>query len=76
MERNLAKIWKEWGRSFDLYAMATELYKIPEPVQCTTFLHVAGPAAQRVYATLTSADDEKDKLQGSSGTENQVQAVL
>ena len=63
MEGNLAKNWKEWGRSFDVYAMATELYKKPEPVQCATFLHMAGPAAQRVYATLTFADDEKDKLQ-------------
>ena len=63
MEGNLAKNWKEWGRSFDLYAMATELYKKPEPVQCATFVHVAGPAAQRVYATLTFADDKKDKLQ-------------
>ncbi|XP_038075960.1 uncharacterized protein K02A2.6-like [Patiria miniata] len=63
LEGNLAKNWKEWVRSFELYAMATELQKKPEPVQCATFLHVAGPAAQRVYATLTFADDEKDKLQ-------------
>ena len=34
-----------------------------QKIQCNVFLHVAGPAAQKVFSTWTNPDDEKDKME-------------
>ena len=34
-----------------------------QKIQCNVFLHVAGPAAQKVFSTWTIPDDEKDKIE-------------
>ena len=63
LDGNVAKNWKVWLRSWDLFAQATELSNKDEPVQCATFLHVAGIQAQEVYATFTMPDADKKKIQ-------------
>jgi hypothetical protein len=52
LEGNLAENFKEWIQSFELYLTATGIEEKAEKVQVATFLHVAGPDAQRVYNTF------------------------
>ena len=60
---NLLTNYEEWLRSFEVYATASENVEKSEKIQCNTFLHVAGPEAQKVFATFKFADQEKDKIE-------------
>jgi hypothetical protein len=60
---NVSRNYEEWLRSFEFFAIATELSKKGEPVQCATFLHVAGPESHQIHSTMTFADDERDKIE-------------
>ncbi len=62
LEGNVSLNWKTWKRSWTLFTTATELGKKDEDIQCATFLHVAGAAAQQVFETLTFSAAEKDKI--------------
>ena len=57
-EGNLAENFKEWIQSFELYLTATGIEEKAEKVQVATFLHVAGPDAQRVYNTFNIVADD------------------
>ena len=59
---NVSEQWKSFKRAWELFALATQLDSKPEPVQVATFLTVCGPQAQRIFATLTFQDNEKDRL--------------
>ena len=63
LEGNIAKNWKEFIRAYDLFSLASEIDAKDEKVQCATFLHVAGPQAQEIYATFTFPEAEKDKIE-------------
>ena len=62
LQGNIAQNYKDWYRMYDIYAIATGVAEKAEKVQCNVFLHVAGPAAQKVYATMTFSETEKDKI--------------
>ena len=59
---NVAENWKVWYRSWNIFACASELGEKTEPVQCATFLHVAGNQAQHVHSSWTFADGEIDRI--------------
>ena len=59
---NVANNWTTWHRSWKIYKTALELSATDEAIQCAAFLHVAGPTAQRVYASWTLAAGEEDKI--------------
>ena len=63
LDGNIAKNWKDFIRAYDLFALASEIDAKDEKVQCATFLHVAGPQAQEIYATFTFPEAEKDKIE-------------
>ena len=62
LQGNVSKNWKDWIRAYKLYALAAELRKKNEDVQCTTFLHVAGPAIQEIHASMTLFPEDQDKV--------------
>ena len=55
-------VWKSWYRSWTFYKTAKEFSEKSGAIQCATFLHVAGPAAQHVYASWTIATKDKDDI--------------
>ena len=64
LDGNVAQNWKEFRRSWELFALAAELNKKDEPVQVATFLHVAGTVAQQVFDTFQFADaDDRKKIE-------------
>ena len=63
LDGNISKNWNEFIRAWELYSLATKMDEKPEKVQCTTFLHVAGPQAQEIYATFTFTEAEKDIIE-------------
>ena len=58
LQGNVSKSWKEWIWAYKLYALVAELKKKSEDIQCATFLHVAGPAAQEMHAMTFSSEDQ------------------
>ncbi len=62
LEGNVAGNWKDFIASYRIYATATGVDSKEEKIQCATFLHVAGPQAQKVFQTMTIADANKDKI--------------
>ena len=62
LDGNISANWKNWHRSWTIFKIASELSEKTQAVQCAAFLHVAGPAAQHVFASWTLEDTEKDKI--------------
>ena len=62
IENKTSKVYSEWLRAYDIFAIATGVDQKDEKVQCNVFLHVAGEAAQKVFATFTFGDSEADKI--------------
>lgn len=62
LQGNLSENWKSWIRRFELYCIASGIDEKTEPVQCATFLHVAGEEAIKVSNTFVFRDEEKDKI--------------
>ena len=60
---NLSQNFRDWHRSYQIYAIASGVSEKSQKIQCNVFLHVAGPAAQKVFSTWTIPDDEKDKTE-------------
>ena len=60
---NLSQNFRDWHRSYQIYAIASGVSEKSQKIQCNVFLHVAGPAAQKVFSTWTIPDDEKDKIE-------------
>ena len=46
----------------DILQNASELLEKSDTIQCSTFLHMAGPAAQHVYESWTIANEDKDGI--------------
>ena len=59
---NLSQNFRDWHRSYQIYSIASGVSEKSQKIQCNVFLHVAGPAAQKVFSTWTIPDDEKDKI--------------
>lgn len=62
LEGNLQANYRNWIRSFEIYNIASGVDLKDQKIQCNVFLHVAGPEAQKVHATMEFADEEKDKI--------------
>ena len=62
MEGDMASNWKRWYRSFEIYSHAAGISTKPERVQCSVFLHVAGPEAQELCTQFKMDEDQQDKL--------------
>jgi hypothetical protein len=60
---NVNKEFKDWIRSYEIYAIANEIDSKDEKVQCNIFLHVAGSDVQKLYSTWEFTDTQKDKIQ-------------
>ena len=60
---NLSQNLRDWHRSYQIYAIANGVSEKSQKIQCNIFLHVAGPAAQKVFSTWTIPDDKKDKIE-------------
>ena len=60
---DLSQNFRDWHRSYQIYAIASGVSEKSQKIQCNVFLHVAGPAAQKVFSTWTIPDDEKDKIE-------------
>ena len=61
LNENLSQNFREWHRSYQTYAIARGGSGKSQRIQCNVFLHVAGPAAQKVFTTSTIPVDENDK---------------
>ena len=59
---NLQEEYLNWIGQYEIYAVATGVSEKAETVQCSVFLHVAGPEAQAVAKTFTFTNEEKDKI--------------
>ena len=62
-EGHLASNWKRWYRAYDHYTIAVGASGKAERVQCSLFLHVAGPEAQTLQTQFTYESDEEEKIQ-------------
>ena len=62
LQGTVSKNWKDFIRSYDIYAIASGVATQDEEVQCNVFLHVAGPEAQRVHATMNIPSGELNKI--------------
>ena len=62
MEGDMNSNWKKWHRSFEIYAHAAGVSAKPGHIQCSVFLHVAGPEAQELYTQFNLDTDQQDKL--------------
>ena len=51
LNENLSQDFRDWHGSYQLYAIATGVSENSQKIQCNVFLHVAGPAAQKVFST-------------------------
>ncbi|CAM1314265.1 Uncharacterised protein r2_g2480 [Pycnogonum litorale] len=60
---NVAQNYRVWLQRFELYSLASGLSQRDEKVQCTTFLHVAGTEAIKVFNTFDFQDVERDKME-------------
>ena len=59
---NISASYKEWIRTYEIYAIASGVAEKTEKIQCNVFLHVAGPEAQKIHSTMTFTEDEADKI--------------
>ena len=59
MEVNIAINWKDWKRTWEIYATAIELDEKNDKLKIATLLHVAGPQAQALFETLPLSAAEK-----------------
>ena len=48
---NLSQNFRDWHRSYEIYATASGVSEKSQKIQYNVFLHVAGPAAQKVFST-------------------------
>ncbi|XP_064646909.1 uncharacterized protein LOC135499855 [Lineus longissimus] len=62
LEGNLQANYRNWIRSFEVYSIASGVADKAEVVQCNVFLHVAGPEAQKVHATMEFAEADVDQI--------------
>lgn len=62
LSSNIGSNYRNWFRAYEIYALATGVDSKDEKIQCAIFLHVAGLEAQKVHATMTFTDAEKDKI--------------
>ena len=53
LNRNLSQNFRDWHRSYQIYAIASGVSEKSQKIQCNVFLHVAGPVAQKVFSTWT-----------------------
>ena len=60
---NLSQNFRDWHRSYQIYAIASCVTEKSQKTRCNVFLHVAEAAAQKVLSTWTIPDDEKDKIE-------------
>jgi hypothetical protein len=59
---HLLKRCRSSTNGFEFYLTATGIEEKAEKVQVATFLHVAGPDAQRVYNTFDIVADDREKI--------------
>ena len=59
---NVSQNYKDWIKSYEIYAIASGVIEKDELIQCNIFLHVAGPAAQKIHSNMEFSDDDKDKI--------------
>ena len=50
-------------RSYQIYAIASDVSEKSQKIQCNVFLHVTGRASQKVFSIWTIPDDEKDQIE-------------
>jgi hypothetical protein len=62
LEGNLQANYRNWIRSFEICSVASGVDAKDEKVQCNVFLHVAGPEAQKIHATMEFAEADVDKI--------------
>jgi hypothetical protein len=62
IDNKTTKVYSEWLRAYEIFSIATGVDEKDEKIQCNVFLHVAGEAAQKVYATFTFAEGEVNKI--------------
>ncbi len=62
LQGNICQNYKDWIRSFEIYSIAGGTSEKSELVQCNTFLHVAGPSAQKVFSTFKFDVGDVDKI--------------
>jgi hypothetical protein len=59
---NLQEQYAKWIDQYNIYAKATGVTGKDEAVQCSVFLHVAGPEAQEIAQTFVFPEEQKDKI--------------
>lgn len=52
--------WQTWIQKFDLYLITTGIAEKSDKVKCTTFLHMAGDDAIKVFNAIDFDDDVDD----------------
>ena len=62
LETNASSNWTAWIRAFEYYAAAVGMSSKTERVQCCLFMHIAGPEAQKVYASMDIQPGNNDKI--------------
>ena len=62
LQNNMAMNWQAWYDAYEFYAVASGASSKGEKVQCSLFLHVAGPEAQKAYRTMNIPSEDKDKI--------------
>ena len=50
-------------RAYSIYAMAAGIETRAERVQCSVFLHVANEQGQKVFSTMTFAENEHEHIE-------------
>ena len=59
---NLQEEYERWIGQYEIYAIATGVDTKDEGIQCSVFLHVAGPEAQAIAKTFTFTAEEEKKI--------------
>jgi hypothetical protein len=58
---NPAEQWSVW---LNIYLVATEINLKDEKIQIAQLLHYGGPELQKIYATFTFAEGERERESG------------
>ena len=78
---NLLQQWKDWKRSFEIYAGAIGLDEKPQKRQTLYLLHCLGPECLKVYETFTfvvtpEIRDENDQITQRARNEGDEYAAV